>query len=134
MSGLPFLFIQQMEKKHAIHLKGERPLILLLPRFKVKKASFVWENRVELVEGDFEIEINPLAWIRSQIWSIKLEGDGAVIRFLGDWKRKTGVSEIKADRLRLALDFDHGDIHEIHHVEVMSPEYQLQIKTREISG
>ncbi|HCM43112.1 MAG TPA: hypothetical protein DIS66_07375 [Candidatus Omnitrophica bacterium] len=131
MSVLPILFIRQIEKKHEIVLKGERNLILIQPRFKVKKASFVWKNRVELVQGDFEIMLDPWAWVSSRLWAMSLQGDGAKLRFLGDWLRKTGVKEVQTTRLRLALDFDDGEIREIRKVEVVSPNYQLQIQSRE---
>lgn len=133
MSVLPFLFIRQMEEKYAIKLKGDRATVLWEPRFQIHQASFVWRDRVELIQGDFQIEINPLLWLKSRIWSISLKGDGATLRFLGDWLKKTGVDEVKTERLRLELDFFQGEIHEIHLVEVVSPDYQFQIKSRAVS-
>lgn len=130
ISALPVLFIRQMEHKYAIILKGERNLVLFTPRFKVKNASFVWNDKVELLQGNFDIQLDPLAWIRDRVWAMSLQGDGSKLRFLGEWLKKTGVSEIQTTRLRLALDFYDGDIREIHQVEVVAPDYQFQIQSR----
>jgi len=132
ISVLPVLFIRQIERKHEIVLMGERSPILIQPRFRVKNASFIWKNRVELVQGDFEIKLDPWAWLKSRVWAMSLQGDGSKLRFLGDWLRKTGVKEVQTTRLRLELDFADGEIRDIRQVEVVSPNYQLQIQSREV--
>ncbi len=104
--------------------------MLFTPRFKVKNASFVWNDKVELLQGNFDIQLDPLAWIRDRVWAMSLQGDGSKLRFLGEWLKKTGVSEIQTTKLRLALDFYDGDIREIHQVEVVAPDYQFQIQSR----
>lgn len=130
ISALPVLFVRQMEHKYSIVLKGERDRVLFTPRFKVKNASFVWNDKVELLQGNFDIQLDPLAWIRDRVWAMSLQGDGSKLRFLGDWLKKTGVREIQTTKLRLALDFYDGDIREIHQVEVVAPDYQFQIQSR----
>jgi hypothetical protein len=131
MMACPIFFLRHMESKYAFQLKGEKQLSWFWPHAKVQKASFVWDQKVELIDGDFEIEIDPWMWIKHRIWSMRLSGDGARLRFIGDWVRKTGVSEVKTSRLRLKLQFSNEGIHEIDTIDLISPDYKIQIHSRE---
>ncbi len=130
MTAAPIFFLKHIEKKYSLSLQGNKSLALILPKATVKHASFIWSQKVELVDGDFEIEVDPFIWLKSGIWSIRLKGDGARLRFLGDWLKKTGVSEVQTTRLRLALQFSNDDIQDIDTVDLVSPNYQLQIHSR----
>ena len=130
MTASPIFFLKHIEKKYSLELKGQKTLFLILPKAKIKHASFIWNQKVELIEGDFEVEVDPFLWLKSGIWSMHLKGDGARLRFLGDWLRKTGVSEVQTTRLRLALQFSNEGIQDIDTVDLVSPNYQLQIYSR----
>ena len=130
MAAFPLLFLKHLEKKYAIDFKGEISFSFFRPKLKIKNAAFVWNQKVELRDGDFEVDVDPLIWLQSRIWSMHLKGDGAKLRFLGDWLTKAGVSEVNTTRLRLALQFSSEGIHEIDTIDLVSPNYQLQIQSR----
>lgn len=130
MIAFPLLFLKHIEKKYAIDFKGKISFSCLAPKIKIKNAAFVWSEKVELKGGDFEVSVDPLVWLQSRIWSMHLKGDGAKLHFLGDWLKKTGVSEVHTTRLRLALQFSNEGIHEIDTIDLVSPNYQLQIQSR----
>jgi hypothetical protein len=119
-----------MESRYEIHLRGEKSFSWFAPSVKIKNAAFIWDDQVELVSGDFQVSVDPLIWLRRRIWSMQLTGDGAKLRFLGDWLKKAGVEEVKTTRLRLALDFSDDGIQDIHTVEILAPDYQFQIQSR----
>ncbi len=134
MTIAPLFFLKHIEKKYALKLNGKKSLALILPKAKIKQASFIWNEKVELMGGDFEVEVDPFLWLQSGIWSMRLKGDGARLRFLGDWLKKTGVSEVETTRLRLALQFSNDGIQDIDTVDLVSPNYQLQIHSREVQS
>ena len=126
----PLFFLKHIENKYEISLKGKKYFSLIQPKITVKGAAFIWKQKVELIEGNFEVEVDPFIWIQSQVWSVRAKGDGARLRFLGDWLQKTGVDEVQATRLRLALQFSKEGIHDIDTVDLVSPGYQFQIHSR----
>lgn len=130
MVFFPLHFLKHVQKKYAIDLKGQMSFSVLKPKLKIKNAAFIWDQKVELKHGNFDVEVDPLIWLRSGIWSMRLSGDGAQLRFLGDWLKKTGVSEVHTTRLRLALQFSNEGIHDIDTVDLVSPNYQLQVHSR----
>lgn len=126
----PLFFLRHIENKYSLSLKGKKHFSVIQPKLKIKNAAFTWNDKVELVDGDFEVEVDPLVYFRSQIWSVRARGDGARLRFLGDWLKKTGVAEVQATRLRLAVQFSNDGIQDIDTVELVSPHYQFQVQSR----
>ena len=131
MVALPFFFIKHFEKKYATHVDGRKTFSLFKPKVKIDQASLVWYQKIALEKGDFEIEVDPRIWLRDRIWAIHAKGDGAQLRFLGDWLRKTGVDKVTTTRLRLALNFSNEGIQDIDTVDLVAPNYQLQIHSHE---
>lgn len=130
MVAVPLLFLKHIEKKYSIVLVGKKTFSFLSPHIKITRAAFIWADKVELVEGDLDVEVNAWEWLTTRIWTMKLVADGAALRFVGDWLKKTGVESVRATRLRVDIDWDDHGIHEIHAVELISPQYQFQIKNR----
>lgn len=127
----PLFFLNYLADKYSISLQGKKSFFPFQPKIKIRNASFIWNEKVELQNGDFEVEVNPLRWLQSRVWSIRMKGDGAEMRFLGDWLTKTGIDQIKTTRLRLALEFSNEGISDIQTVDLVAPNYQLQIHSRE---
>lgn len=130
MAILPISFMHFLETQYQIKISGEKFFLWGQPAISIRNAAFVWQDKVELVQGDFKISLDPIAGFKRRAWSMRLNGDGARLRFLGDWLKKTGVEEVQTKRLRLALDFSAQGIQDIHTVELVAPDYQFQIQSR----
>ena len=130
MIAFPIFFLKHFENKYSVHLQGKKNFSLIQPKVKINQASLVWNDKIALEKGDFEIEVDPWQWLQTRIWSIRVRGDGAELRFLGDWLRKTGVSEVRTTRLRLAISFSDEGIQDIDTVDLVASNYQLQIHSR----
>lgn len=132
-TALPFFFLRFLENKYSVTLSGQKYPAWIEPRIFVKNAAFAWQDRVELLPSDLDVRLDMQAWLKLRKWRVQLKGDGAALKFLGDWRRKTGVEAVKAQTLRLDLDFSAEGISEIRNVELVSPEYKFQIAAREKS-
>jgi len=130
MVTFPILFLKHFEEKYSVHLLGKKSFSLIRPQVKINQASFVWNDKIALEKGNFEIGVDPWVWLQTRVWSVRVRGDGAKLRFLGEWLRKTGVSEVTATRLRLAISFSNEGIQDIDTVDLVAANYQLQIHSR----
>jgi hypothetical protein len=99
--------------------------------FFVEDASFVWEDRVELLSGSVKVEYNPVSVFTGELLRVKITSRGAQVRLIGEWSRTQGVGRAAIDFVNAELGLGRKGIREIDAVDVRSPAFRFEIKNAE---
>lgn len=126
--GLNFWVYRELQSRLKIQLAGRYMPALFIPSFEVRQGSFVWDDRVQLVDGNFKVTFDPLTLISQRGIRVILKSKASKIRFLGNWALQQGLEAATVDSLVADIILGRRGLAGINEVEVLSQTFQFSLK------
>ncbi len=126
--GLNFWVYHEIQSRLKIRLGGTCVPAIFIPSFEVRQGTFIWEDRVQLVDGNFKITFDPLTLVSQRGIRIILTSNTSKIKFLGSWALQQGVEDATVDSLLADVILGPHGLAGINEVEVRSQSFQFSLK------
>jgi hypothetical protein len=126
--GLNFWVYHEIQSRLKIRMGGTYVPAIFIPSFEVKQGTFIWEDRVQLVNGNFKVTFDPLTLVSQRGIRIILTSKASQIRFLGSWALQEGIENATVDFLTADIILDRRGLAGINEVEVRSQSFQFSLK------
>lgn len=125
---LNFWVYYELQSRLKIRMGGEYVPAIFIPSFEVRRGTFVWEDKVQLVDGDFKVTFDPLTLISGRGIRIILTSKACKIKFLGSWALQEGIENATVDFMIADIILGRRGLAGINEVEVRSPSFQFSLK------
>ena len=126
--GLNVLVYHELQSRLKIRMGGSYVPAVFIPSFEVRHGTFVWEDRVQLVDGNFKVTFDPLTLFSRQGIRIILTGTTSRIKLLGGWARQEGIENATVDTLLADITLGRRGLTGINEVDVRSQSFQFSLK------
>ena len=126
--GLNFWVYHELQARLKIRMEGKYIPSVFFPSFEVKHGTFSWEDRVQLVDGNFNVTFDPLTLIAQRGIRIILTSHASKIKFLGSWALQQGVEDATVDFLVADIILGRKGLAGINEVEVQSQSFKFSLK------
>ena len=126
--GLNFWVYHEIQSRLKIHMGGTYIPAIFIPSFEVKRGTFVWEDRVQLVDGNFKVTFDPLTLVSGRGIRIILTSNASKIKFLGSWALQEGIQGATVDSMIADIVLGRRGLAGINEVEVKSQSFQFSLK------
>lgn len=126
--GLNFWVYTELQSRLKIRMDGQYIPALFIPSFEVRHGNFTWEDRVELVDGNFKVQFDPLTLVSQQGIRIIMTSRASKIRLLGSWAEQEGIESATVDSLVADILLGRRGLAGINEIEVHSQSFQFSLK------
>ncbi|OGX11224.1 MAG: hypothetical protein A2351_06960 [Omnitrophica bacterium RIFOXYB12_FULL_50_7] len=126
--GLNFWVYQEIQSRLKIRMGGTYVPAIFIPSFEIRKGTFIWEDRVQLVDGNFKVTFDPLTLVSQRGIRIILTGKTSKIKFLGSWALQEGIENATVDSMLADIILGRRGLAGINEVEVQSQSFQFSLK------
>jgi hypothetical protein len=126
--GLNFWVYHELQSRLKIRMGGTYVPAIFIPSFEVRRGTFIWEDRVQLVDGNFKVTFDPLTLISQRGIRIILKSKASKIKFLGSWALQEGIENATVDSMTADIILGRRGLAGINEVEVRSPSFQFSLK------
>ena len=126
--GLNFWVYHEIQSRLKIRMVGKYIPAIFTPSFEVRQGTFIWEDRVQLVDGNFRVTFDPLTLVSQRGIRIILTSKTSKIKFLGSWALQEGVEGATIDFMIADIILDRRGLAGVNEVEVRSPSFQFSLK------
>ena len=126
--GLNFWVYHEIQSRLKIRMGGTYIPAIFIPSFEVKRGTFVWEDRVQLVDGNFKVTFDPLTLVSGRGIRIILTSKASKIKFLGSWALQEGIENATVDSMIADIVLGRRGLAGINEVEVKSQSFQFSLK------
>ncbi len=126
--GLNIWVYHELQSRLKIRMAGEYVPAIFIPSFEVRHGTFIWEDRVQLVDGNFKVTFDPLTLVSRRGIRIILTSKTSKIKFLGSWALQEGIENATVDFLLADIILGRHGLAGINEVDVRSPSFQFSLK------
>jgi hypothetical protein len=126
--GLNFWVYHELQSRLKIRMSGSYVPAIFIPSFEVRHGTFVWEDRVRLVNGNFSVTFDPLTLVSQQGIRIILTSKASQIQLLGSWALQEGIENAIIDSMTADILLGRRGLAGINEVEVKSQSFQFSLK------
>ncbi|MFA7255447.1 MAG: hypothetical protein WC133_05055 [Candidatus Omnitrophota bacterium] len=126
--GLNFWVYHELQSRLKIRMGGTYIPAIFVPSFEVRRGTFIWEDRVQLVNGNFKVTFDPLTLISQRGIRVILTSKASKIKFLGSWALQEGIEDATVDYLIADIILGRRGLAGINEVEVRSQSFQFSLK------
>lgn len=126
--GLNFWVYHEVQSRLKIRIGGKYIPAIFIPSFEIKQGTFIWDDRVQLVDGDFKVTFDPLTLVSWRGIRIILKSKTSKIKFLGSWALQEGIEDATIDFMLADIILGSRGLAGINEVEVRSPSFQFSLK------
>ncbi|MEI7751290.1 MAG: hypothetical protein WCJ71_04270 [Candidatus Omnitrophota bacterium] len=126
--GLNFWVYHELQSRLKIRMGGTYVPAIFIPSFEVKRGTFTWEDRVQLVDGNFKVTFDPLTLVSQRGIRIILTSKTSKIKFLGSWALQEGIENATVDSMIADIILGRRGLAGINEVEVKSQSFQFSLK------
>ena len=126
--GLNFWVYHELQSRLKIRMGGKYIPAVFIPSFEVKRGTFTWEDKVQLVDGNFKVTFDPLTLVSQRGIRIILTGKSSKIKFLGSWALQEGVEDATVDSMIADIILGRRGLAGINEVDVRSQSFQFSLK------
>ena len=126
--GLNFWVYRELQSRLRIRMGGQYIPSVFIPAFEVRHGTFIWKDRVQLVNGNFKVQFDPLTLVSRQGIRIILTSTASEIKLLGSWAFEEGVEYAKVDSVLADILLGRRGLTGINEVEVRSQSFQFSLK------
>ncbi len=139
--GVNYWAYTELQKRLGVQFVGKYVPAFFIPSFELRHGRFSWEDRVQLVDGNFKVTFDPLTLVSQQGLRIIVSSHDSKIKFLGSWALQQGVESATVDSMMADIVLGRHGLAGINEVEVMSKSFQFSLgnadkikqKKREVS-
>lgn len=125
---LNFWVYHEIQSRLKIRMGGTYVPAIFIPSFEVRHGTFIWEDRVELVNGNFKVTFDPLTLMSRGGIRIILTCKASQIKFLGSWALQEGIENATVDSMMADIILGRRGLAGINEVEVQSQSFQFSLK------
>jgi hypothetical protein len=126
--GLNFWVYHELQSRLKIRMSGSYVPAIFIPSFEVRNGTFYWEDRVQLVNGNFSVTFDPLTLVSQQGIRIILTSRASQIKLLGSWALQEGVENATIDSMKADIVLGRRGLAGINEVEVKSQSFKFSLK------
>jgi hypothetical protein len=126
--GLNFWVYQELQSRLKIRMGGQYIPAVFIPAFEVRHGTFTWEDRIQLVDGNFKVQFDPLTLVSRQGIRIIMTSTASRIKLLGSWAEREGIKNATVDSLVVDILLGRHGLTGINEVEVRSQSFQFSLK------
>ncbi len=126
--GLNFWVYHELQSRLKIRMSGTYVPAVFVPSFEVRRGNFIWEDRVQLLDGNFKVTFDPLTLVSQHGIRIILKSKASKIKFLGSWALQEGIENATVDYLIADIVLGRRGLAGINEVEVRSQSFQFSLK------
>jgi hypothetical protein len=126
--ALNFWVYHELQSRLKIRMGGNYVPAIFVPSFEVRQGTFIWDDRVELVNGDFKVTFDPLTLVSQRGIRIILTSKASQIKFLGSWALQEGIENATIDSLVADIILGRRGLAGINEIEVHSQSFQFSLK------
>jgi len=126
--GLNFWVYHELQARLKIRMGGTYVPAVFIPSFEVRQGTFIWEDRVQLVDGNFKVTFDPLTVVSQRGIRIILTSKASKIKFLGTWALQEGVEDATIDSMIADIILGRRGLAGINEVDVRSQSFQFSLK------
>jgi hypothetical protein len=125
---LNFWVYHELQSRLKIRMGGTYVPAIFVPSFEIRQGTFIWEDRVQLVNGNFKVTFDPLTLVSRGGIRIILTSKASQIKFLGSWALQEGIENATVDSMRADIILGRRGLAGINEVEVRSQSFQFSLK------
>lgn len=126
--GVNYWAYTELQKRLEVRIVGQYVPAIFIPSFELRRGSFSWEDRVQLVDGNFKVTFDPLTLVSQQGLRIIVSSHDSKIKFLGSWALQQGVETATVDSMMADVVLGRRGLSGINEVEVMSKSFQFSLR------
>jgi len=126
--GLNFWVYHELQVRLKIRMSGNYVPAVIIPSFEVRQGAFTWDDRVQLLDGNFKVTFDPLTLLSQRGIRIILTSKASKIKFLGSWALQQGVEGATVDSMVADIVLGRRGLTGINEVEVLSQSFQFSLK------
>ena len=126
--GLNFWVYHEIQSRLKIRMGGQYVPAIFIPSFEIRQGTFIWDDRVELVDGNFKVTFDPVTLISQRGIRIILTSKSSKIKFLGSWALQEGLENATVDYMIADIILGRRGLAGINEVEVKSQSFQFSLK------
>jgi hypothetical protein len=126
--ALNFWVYHEIQSRLKIRMGGNYVPAIFVPSFEVRQGTFIWEDRVQLVNGNFKVTFDPLTLVSRGGIRIILTCKKSQIKFLGSWALQEGIENATVDTMMADIILGRRGLAGINEVEVRSQSFQFSLK------
>lgn len=126
--GLNFWVYHELQSRLKIRMSGKYVPAVFIPSFEVRHGTFTWEDRVQLVDGNFKVTFDPLTLVSQRGIRIILTSKASKIKLLGGWAQQEGVENAAIDSMIADIILGRQGLTGINEVDVRSQSFQFSLK------
>ncbi len=126
--GVNYWAYVEIQKRLKVQMHGKYVPNILIPSFEVRAANFIWEDKVQLLAGDFKVNFDPLSMVSQRGLRIVVTSKGSQIKFLGSWALQEGIENATVDSMVADIVLGRRGLAGINEIEVLSPSFQFSLK------
>lgn len=126
--GVNYWAFTELQKRLEIRVAGKYVPALFIPSFELRQGSFSWEDRVQLVDGNFKVTFDPLTLLSRRGLRIIVSSRESQIRLLGHWAQQQGIETARVDSMTADVVLGRRGLTGINEVEVRSKNFQFSLK------
>ncbi|MDD5226096.1 MAG: hypothetical protein PHV97_02795 [Candidatus Omnitrophica bacterium] len=126
--GLNFWVYHELQSRLKIRMGGKYVPAIFIPSFEVRQGTFTWEDRVQLLDGDFKVTFDPLTLVSQRGIRIILTSKTSKIKFLGSWALQEGIENATIDFMIADIILGRRGLAGINEVEVRSQSFQFSLE------
>lgn len=126
--ALNFWVYHEIQSRLKIRMGGTYVPAIFIPSFEVRHGTFIWEDRVQLVNGNFKVTFDPLTLVSGGGIRIILTCKASQIKFLGSWALQEGIENATVDSMMADIILGRRGLAGINEVEVQSQSFQFSLK------
>lgn len=118
----------EIQSRLGIRMGGKYVPAILMPSFEVRQGTFIWEDRVQLIDGNFKVTFDPLTLVSRRGIRIILTSAASKIKFLGSWALQEGIGDATVDFMIADIILGRRGLAGINDIEVRSQSFQFSLK------
>ena len=123
--------LSEVRQRLDLEISGRMGPSLIKPEFVIRGVELTWKDKIKIVDGTLAVSYPPLFFLNPGRIRLKLTGSDLKAKLLGSWSELQGVDRATIERADVDIDLGPDGIREIYRVNVISPEFQFQIKQSE---
>jgi len=127
--GLNFWVYHEIQSRLKIRMGGKYVPAIFIPSFEVRQGTFTWDDRVQLVDGNFKVTFDPVTLVSQRGIRVILTSKTSKIKFLGSWALQEGIENATVDSMVADIILGRRGLAGINEVEVRSQSFQFSLKS-----
>ncbi len=112
---------QEIERRLTMDIQGVFWPGFFRPSFELKKANFIWQDKVKVLSGNLKIDYDPISLLNHRRIRVRMEGRDLSAVLLGKWAETQGVQDLKFHDFFADFEIGEKGLEEVNALKAHSP-------------